>query len=33
MPVEGHIQTGQRSFWRYMTQPIRDSMARAFHEQ
>lgn len=33
MPVEGHIQTGSRSFWRYMTQPIRDSMARAFHEQ
>jgi HlyD family type I secretion membrane fusion protein len=33
MPVEGHIQTGQRSFWRYMTQPIRDSMARAFLEQ
>ena len=33
MPVEGHIQTGQRSFWRYMTQPVRDSMARAFHEQ
>ena len=33
MPVEAHIQTGQRSFWRYMTQPIRDSMARAFHEQ
>jgi len=33
MPVEGHIQTGQRSFWRYMTQPVRDSLARAFHEQ
>ena len=33
MPVEGHVQTGQRSFWRYMTQPVRDSMARAFHEQ
>ena len=31
MPVEGHVQTGQRSFWRYMTQPVRDSMARAFH--
>lgn len=33
MPVEGHIQTGRRSFWRYMTQPVRDSLARAFHEQ
>ena len=33
MPVEGHIQTGSRSFWRYMTQPVRDSLARAFHEQ
>ncbi|TCH96311.1 HlyD family type I secretion periplasmic adaptor subunit [Roseococcus sp. SYP-B2431] len=33
MPVEGHIQIGNRSFWRYLTQPIRDSLARAFHEQ
>lgn len=33
MPVEGHIILGQRSFWRYMTQPIRDSMTRAFREQ
>jgi HlyD family secretion protein len=33
MPVEGHIQMGTRSFWRYLTQPIRDSLARAFHEQ
>ena len=33
MPVEAHIQIGQRSFWRYMTQPIRDSFTRAFREQ
>ena len=33
MPVEAHVLTGSRSFWRYMTQPIRDSMSRAFVEQ
>lgn len=33
MPVEAHVQIGQRSFWRYMTQPIRDSLHRAFREQ
>lgn len=33
MPVEAHVQIGQRSFWRYMTQPIRDSLHRAFTEQ
>jgi HlyD family secretion protein len=33
MPVEAHIQIGQRSFFRYMTQPIRDSFYRAFREQ
>jgi len=33
MPVEAHVLIGQRSFWRYMTQPIRDSLHRAFHEQ
>ncbi|MBX9698284.1 MAG: HlyD family type I secretion periplasmic adaptor subunit, partial [Acetobacteraceae bacterium] len=33
MPVEAHIQIGQRSFFRYMTQPIRDSFHRAFREQ
>ncbi len=33
MPVEGHIQIGQRSFFRYITQPIRDSFHRAFREQ
>lgn len=33
MPVEAHIQIGQRSFWRYLTQPIRDSFHRAFREQ
>jgi HlyD family type I secretion membrane fusion protein len=32
MPVEAHIVTGQRSFWRYMTQPLRESMRRAFTE-
>jgi HlyD family type I secretion membrane fusion protein len=33
MPVEAHVQIGRRSFWRYMTQPIRDSLHRAFKEQ
>ena len=33
MPVEAHVQIGQRSFFRYITQPIRDSFARAFREQ
>jgi HlyD family secretion protein len=33
MPVEAHVQIGQRSFFRYVTQPIRDSFARAFREQ
>jgi HlyD family secretion protein len=33
MPVEAHIQIGQRTFFRYITQPIRDSFNRAFREQ
>ena len=33
MPVEAHVQIGQRSFFRYLTQPIRDSFHRAFKEQ
>ena len=33
MPVEAHVQIGQRTFFQYMTQPIRDSFARAFREQ
>ncbi|MBL6455938.1 HlyD family type I secretion periplasmic adaptor subunit [Belnapia sp. T6] len=33
MPVEAHIQIGERSFFRYITQPIRDSFHRAFREQ
>ncbi|RAI57274.1 HlyD family type I secretion periplasmic adaptor subunit [Roseicella frigidaeris] len=33
MPVEAHIQIGERTFWRYLTQPLRDSFARAFREQ
>jgi HlyD family type I secretion membrane fusion protein len=33
MPVEAHVQIGQRSFFRYITQPIRDSFHRAFKEQ
>lgn len=33
MPVEAHVQIGERSFFQYMTQPIRDSFARAFREQ
>lgn len=32
MPVEAHIMTGQRTFWRYITQPLRDSLHRAFSE-
>jgi len=33
MPVEAMIQIGERSFLRYVTQPIRDSFTRAFREQ
>ncbi|MDN3562858.1 HlyD family type I secretion periplasmic adaptor subunit [Paeniroseomonas aquatica] len=33
MPVEAHVQVGERSFFRYITQPIRDSFHRAFREQ
>jgi HlyD family secretion protein len=33
MPVEAHIQIGERTFWHYLTQPLRDSFARAFREQ
>ena len=33
MPVEAMIRVGERSFLRYITQPIRDSFARAFREQ
>jgi HlyD family secretion protein len=33
MPVEAHVQIGERSFFRYITQPIRDSFQRAFKEQ
>ncbi len=33
MPVEAMIQIGERSFLRYITQPLRDSFARAFREQ
>src|SRR4028118_1110605 len=33
MPVEAHVQIGERSFFRYMTQPIRDSFTRASREQ
>jgi HlyD family secretion protein len=33
MPVEAHVQIGERSFFRYITQPIRDSFHRAFQEQ
>lgn len=32
MPVEAHITLGQRTFWNYLAQPIRDSFARAFRE-
>ena len=33
MPVEAHIQIGQRTFFRYMVQPLIDSFTRAFREQ
>jgi len=33
MPVEAHVQIGQRSFLRYMIQPLLDSFHRAFREQ
>lgn len=32
MPVEAYINTGERSFFDYLTQPITDSFARAFRE-
>ncbi len=33
MPVEAHVQIGERSFLKYITQPIVDSFHRAFKEQ
>lgn len=33
MPVEAHIKVGERSFFRYMMQPLIDSFHRAFNEQ
>ncbi|MBI0432643.1 HlyD family type I secretion periplasmic adaptor subunit [Roseomonas sp. KE0001] len=33
MPVEAQIQTGSRSFFHYMLQPVFDSFHRAFREQ
>lgn len=33
MPVEGHILVGERSFFRYLMQPVLDSFHRAFQEQ
>jgi HlyD family secretion protein len=33
MPVEAQIQTGSRSFFRYIAQPVLDSFHRAFKEQ
>jgi HlyD family type I secretion membrane fusion protein len=32
MPAEVYIKTSERTFFEYLTQPIRDSMARAFRE-
>jgi HlyD family type I secretion membrane fusion protein len=32
MPAEVYIKTAERTFFEYLTQPIRDSMARAFRE-
>lgn len=33
MPAEVYITTSERTFFEYLTRPIRDSMARAFREQ
>jgi hypothetical protein len=33
MPVEAMVQLGERGFFSYITQPIRDNFYRAFHEQ
>jgi multidrug efflux pump subunit AcrA (membrane-fusion protein) len=33
MMVEAQIQTGERSFARYLLQPVFDSFHRAFREQ
>jgi HlyD family secretion protein len=33
MPTEVMIKTGERTFFAYMMQPLRDSFARAFNEQ
>lgn len=33
MPVEVMILVGERTLWQYITQPLRDSFARAFREQ
>jgi HlyD family secretion protein len=33
MPVEVMVLVGERTFWQYITQPLRDSFARAFREQ
>jgi HlyD family secretion protein len=32
MPVEAHIQLGERTFFRYLAQPLIDSFTRAFKE-
>lgn len=32
MPAEVFITTTERTFFEYLTKPIRDSMARAFRE-
>ncbi|MCS6853867.1 MAG: HlyD family type I secretion periplasmic adaptor subunit [Elioraea sp.] len=32
MPVEVMILVGERTFWQYITQPLRDSFVRAFRE-
>lgn len=32
MPAEVHIKTGERTFFEYLTKPVRDSMARSFRE-
>jgi HlyD family secretion protein len=32
MPAELYVKTKERTFFEYLTQPIRDSMSRAFRE-
>jgi HlyD family secretion protein len=33
MPVEGFIQTGERTVLSYLTKPLTDHLAKAFREE